>query len=63
MQHGARERLRVQLAGKVQTVHEFGVAPLMERGRGLIVFQALENGTVDDHLVVLQVSERRNLNL
>ena len=31
------------------------VSPLMKGGGGLVVFQTLENGAVDDHFVVLDL--------
>lgn len=56
MHHSTRKILGIALAGKVETIYIFGVAPLMERSRSLIVFETLQNGTVDDHLMILQLA-------
>lgn len=56
MHHGPGKGLRILLTGKVESVDGFRVAPLMKRGCGLIVLEALQNGTVDDHLVILQLA-------
>lgn len=56
MHHGARKVLGIALAGKVETVYILGVTPLMERCRGLIVFESLQYRTIDDHLVILQLA-------
>lgn len=55
MHHSSCKRFRILLAGKVQAVHRLGIAPLMERCRGLIVLEALQDRTVDYNLVVLQL--------
>lgn len=55
MHHGPGKGLCVLLTGEVEAVHGLGVAPLVEGGSGLVVLQALEDGTVDDHLVVLEL--------
>lgn len=54
--HGPGERFRVLLAGEVQAVHELGVPPLVERRRGLVVLEPLDDRAVDDDLVVLQLA-------
>lgn len=54
MHHGPGERFRVLLAGKVQSVHELGVPPLVKGSRRLVVLEALDDRAVDDDLVVLQ---------
>lgn len=54
--HGPGERFRVLLAGKVQTVHKLGVPPLVKGCRCLVVFEALDDRTVDDDFVVLQLT-------
>lgn len=56
MHHGPSKVLRIILAREVQAVNEFRIAPLMKCCRGLIVLQSLQNGAVDDHLVILQLS-------
>ena len=48
--HRGGEHIRVGLAGEVEAVHLLIVSPLVEGGRGLVVFQTLEDGAVDDHL-------------
>ena len=48
--HRGGEHVRVVLAGEVEAVHLLVVPPLVESGRGLVVFQPLENGAVDHHL-------------
>lgn len=56
MHHGPGEGFRILLAGEVEPVDGLGVAPLVEGGRRLVVLEALQNGAVDDHLVVLQLA-------
>lgn len=53
--HGIGKRLSVLLAAEVQSIDVLIVAPLMKRGRGLIVFEPFQNGTVDHNFVVLQL--------
>lgn len=55
MHHRTRKAFRVLLTREIQTVNIFRVAPLMECGGGLVVLQALENRTVDDDFMVLQL--------
>lgn len=56
MHHGSGKCLGVLLAGKVEAVDGLGVAPLVERGRRLVVLETLQNRTVDDDLVILQLA-------
>lgn len=56
MHHGTGERFSVLLAGKIQPIDKLGVPPLVERGRRLVVLEALDDGTVDDDFVVLQLA-------
>lgn len=56
MHHGPGKVLRIVLAREVEAVDELGVAPLVEGGGGLVVLEALQDGAVDDHLVVLQLA-------
>ena len=48
--HRGGEHVRVVLAGEVEAVHLLIVPPLVKGGRGLVVFQTLENCAVDHHL-------------
>ena len=50
LEHGGCEHVRVVLAGEVEAVHLLVVPPLVEGGRGLVVFQTLEYGAVYHHL-------------
>lgn len=52
--HCTGKRFRVHRAGKVQTVHELRIAPLVERGGGLIILEALDDRAVNDDLMILQ---------
>lgn len=55
VKHGAGEEVRVLLGAEVQAVDLLVVAPLVERGGRLVVLEALQDGAVDDDLVVLQL--------
>lgn len=55
MHHRTGKRFRVHRAGEVQPVHELGIAPLVKRRGGLIILQPLDDRTVDDDLMVLQL--------
>lgn len=56
MHHSACESFSIILRREIQTIYEFRIAPLMECGRGLIIFETLQYGTVDDDLVILQLT-------
>lgn len=56
MHHGACKVLRIALTGKIETVNIFGVAPLMKCGCGLIIFESLQYGAIDNDLMVLQLT-------
>lgn len=56
MHHGACKVLRIALAGKIETVNIFGVAPLMKCGCGLIIFESLQYGAIDNDLMILQLT-------
>lgn len=54
-QHGPREVLSILTGGEVEAVHLATVSPLVEcRGR-LVVLEPLQDGAVDDHLMVLDL--------
>ena len=48
--HGCGENFRIIFARKIETINLFVVPPLVERGRCLVVFETLQNGTIDHDL-------------
>lgn len=44
------ESISVLLGAEVQSVHLPVISPLVESGRGLVVLEAFQDGTVDDNL-------------
>lgn len=55
LEHRPSEGVGIVLTGEVEPVDLLVVSPLMERDRGLIVFESLEDRAVDDNLVILQL--------
>lgn len=55
LEHRPSESIAVVLTGEVEPVDLLVIPPLVKRHRGLIVLESLENRTVDDNLVVLQL--------
>ena len=49
-EHGLREMVGLLLAAEVEPINLTLVSPLMKRRCCLVVFEALENGTVDHNL-------------
>lgn len=55
LEHRPSEGVGIILTGEVEPVDLLVVSPLMKRDRGLIVLESLEDRTVDDDLMVLQL--------
>lgn len=53
MHHGTGKYIGILLAAKVEAVDLSGIAPLVEGLRGLVVLEALGNGTVYHHLMTM----------
>lgn len=58
MHHGTGKYIGILLAAKVEAVDLSGIAPLVEGLRGLVVLEALGNGTVYHHLEKSMMSKR-----
>ena len=50
MHHGTGKYIGILLAAKVKAIDLSGITPLVEGLRGLVVLEALGNGTVYHHL-------------
>lgn len=55
LKHRPGEGVGVVLTRKVESIHLLVVSPLVERDRGLIVLQPLQDRAVDDDLVILEL--------
>lgn len=55
LEHCPSEGIGVVLTGEVEPVDLLVIPPLVERDRGLIVLESLEDRAVNDNLVVLQL--------
>jgi len=58
--HGVGEDVGVVLAAEVETIHLLVVPPLVKGRSRLIIFQTLQYGTVDNHLVVLKFASNHS---
>jgi len=58
--HGVGEDVGVVLAAEVQAIHLLVVSPLVKGRSRLIIFQTLQYGTVDNHLVVLKFASNHS---
>lgn len=54
--HGHGKCVGIFFAAEIESINMFVVPPLMKRRCGLVVFQPFQDGTIDDHFVILQLS-------